>query len=40
VQGLWYYVYGTSPLAPVVGAILMLVNDPCIARVFVELQLF
>jgi hypothetical protein len=40
VQGLWYYVYGTSPLASVVGAILMLVNDPHIARVFVELQLF
>jgi hypothetical protein len=37
VQGLWYYVYGTSPLAPVVDAILMLVNDLHIARVFVEL---
>ncbi|KAJ7890045.1 hypothetical protein B0H14DRAFT_2561326 [Mycena olivaceomarginata] len=32
VQGLWYYVYGTGPLALVVGAILILVNDPHIAR--------
>jgi hypothetical protein len=39
VQGLWYYVYGTSPLAPVVGAIPMLVNDLHIAHVFVEPQL-
>jgi hypothetical protein len=37
---LWYYVYGTSTLALDVGAILMLVDDPHIACVFVELQLF
>jgi hypothetical protein len=40
VQDLWHYVYGTSLLVPVVGAILMLINDPHIECVFEELQLF